>query len=166
MTIQIMDNTILNTILKDTYSLGQFKHRLRILKSNLLKTFFGGEEENASPSPEDLNWLKSLPDNFYQKFNKENVYEIFSGLEKKSVGLPTLTIYLTFEPNDENLTQLGSFSRKTFNLPSLLLDTKLNPDLIAGTALVWKGIYKDYSLKSKIEARKEEMTTGFKRFLK
>ena len=32
---------ILAIILKDTYSLSQLKTRLRILKSNLLKTFFG-----------------------------------------------------------------------------------------------------------------------------
>ena len=163
-----MDNEILNIILKDTFSLAQFKHRLRILKSNLLKTFFGGESENLKPilSTQDLNWLKSLPDNFYQKFNKENVYGIFSDLEKIGSGLPILTMHLTFEPNDETLNQLGSFTRKTFNLPSLILDIKLNPDLIAGVALSWKGLYKDYSLKSKIEARKEEMTTGFKRFLR
>lgn len=157
---------ILTIILKDTFSLTQFKHRLRVLKANLLKTFFGNEAQDSIATPQDLNWLKSLPENFYQKFNKENVYDIFSELEKTSNRLPILTMYLTFEPDEASLSQLGSFSRKTFNFPTLLLDNKFNPNLIAGTSLVWKGIQKDYSFKSKIEARKDEITASFKRFLK
>jgi len=167
-------NNILATILKDTYSLSQLKHRLRILKSNLLKTFFGGitsTSEESKPTsevthPEDSNWLKSLPQSFYQQFNKDNVYQIFSDLEKMTTNLPILTMYLAFEPDEATLNQLGTFVRQTFNFPLLLLDIKINPNLIAGTALVWKGIYKDYSLHAKIEEKRNEISQGFKRFLR
>ena len=157
---------ILALILKDTYSLTQFKHRMRLLKSNLLRAFFGGQTENLSPSTQDSNWLKSLPESFYQKFNQENVYKIFSDLEKMSTGLPILTMYLTFEPDDVTLNQLGILTRKTFDSISLLLDIKIDPNLIAGTALSWKGVYKDYSLKAKIEEKRNEIAQGFKRFLR
>ncbi len=157
---------VLNTILQNTYSLTSLKHRLRILKSNLLKTFFGGENQNLKLTAQDLNWLKSLPENFYQKFTKDNIYQILSDLEKRIHSLPSLTMYLTFEPDDVTLTQLGSVTRKTFNSPSLILDIKLDPNLIAGAALVWKGVYKDYSLRAKIEGRKLEIFEGFKKFLR
>ena len=106
---------VLNTILQNTYSLTSLKHRLRILKSNLLKTFFGGENQVLSLTAQDLNWLQSLPEDFYQKFSKDNIYQILSDLEKRIHNLPTLTMYLTFEPDDVTLTQLGSATRKTFN---------------------------------------------------
>lgn len=158
---------ILTIILKDTYSLSQLKHRLRILKSNLLKTFFGGESNQAlSLTAQDLNWLRNLPESFYQKFTKDNIYQILSDLEKGIPNLPTLTMYLTFEPDDATLGQLGSVTRKTFSSPSLILDIKLDLNLIAGVALVWKGVYKDYSLRSKIESRKAEIFEGFKKFLR
>ncbi|MBI2329999.1 hypothetical protein HYU94_01270 [Candidatus Daviesbacteria bacterium] len=178
-----MDQT-LAIILKDTYSLTQLKSRLRILKSSLLKTFFGGSTGSTpgeSPStslgtsgpifevnilPQDLNWLKSLPENFYRQFNKDNVYKIFTELEAQIPKLPILTMYLVFEPDFMSLGQIGATVRKTFVQPTLLLDIKLNPGLIAGIALVWKGIYKDYSVKAKIEQRKEEILQGFKRFLR
>jgi len=160
-----MDQDTLNTILKDTFTLAHFKHRLHILKANLLKTFFGSEGENLPLSPQDLSWLKSLPLLFYEKFTRENVYKIFSDLEQESNKLAILTIYLTFEPDDATINRIGLFSRKTFS-SSMLLDIKLDLSLIAGTALSWKGILRDYSLRVKIKERKGEILENFKRFLR
>ncbi len=157
---------ILTIILKDSFSLIQLKNRLRILKSNLLQTYFGGTTEAIPTATGDANWLKSLSQDFYQKFNKDNVYQIFSDLEKMIAKLPTLTIYLVFEPDDPTLNQIGSYSRRTFASPTLLLDIKIDPRLIAGTALAWKGVYKDYSLRMKIEGKKVEIAEGFRRFLR
>lgn len=154
-------NDILAIILKDTYSLSQLKTRLRILKSSLLKAFFGGE--NLEYSQQELNWLKSLPAQFYQKFNKDNVYQILADIEKQIGNLKNLTIYLTFEPDETTLAQLGIYVRNSFG-PTILLDTKVDPSLIAGTALVWKGIYRDYSLRARLEAKSGELLAEFKKF--
>jgi len=170
MTEKIMDD-LLAIILKDTFSSTQFKTRVRLLKSNLLKSFFGSNAQNQDtseglPATQDLSWLKSLSESFYQKFNKDNVYNIFSSIEKLSANLPVLTMYLTFEPDSITLNQLGASTRQTFNSPSLLLDIKIDPNLIAGCALVWQGVYKDYSLRSKLEEKKAEISQEFKRFLR
>lgn len=162
-----MDDT-LTIILKDSYSLTQLKHRLRILKSYLLKDFFGKSQDQInilSLTPEDQNWLKNLPANLLKQFNKDNVYKIFTDWESKISTIPLLTLYLTFEPDEPTLEQIGGFTRKQFG-PNLLLDIKLDVNLIAGAALGWKGVLKDYSLKTQIEAKKEEITAGFKRFLR
>lgn len=173
---------ILAVILQDTYSLTQFKHRLRTLKSNLIETFFGethlastsGEESSfgTGPTPEvnlapqDLDWLKSLPSGFYQNFTKDNVYQVFTNLEGEIPKLKILIMYLSFEPDDVTLNQIGQASRKAFASPLLLLDIKLNPILIAGPALSWKGVLRDYSLKAKLTERKEEILQSFKKFLR
>lgn len=155
---------VLAIILKDTYTLTQLKHRIRLLKSTLLKTFFGGEDETIPPP--DLIWLKSLDAKFYSQFNKDNVYRIFEGLEETVTKLPTLVIYLTFEPGDDTISQLGLSARQTFNLPNLLLDVRFDPGLIAGAALSWKGIYRDYSLRTNIDSKKAEILQEFKKFLR
>lgn len=160
----MIDET-LSTILKDTYSLTQLKTRLNILKASLLKTFFGSNGQNIIPN-QDLTWLKAIPVSFFQKFNKDNVYKIFSDLDKNSSHLQILTIYLTFEPDTPTISQIGLTARNTFSLPYLLLDVRLDPNLMGGTALVWKGVYKDYSLKAKVEERKEEVLQEFKKFLR
>lgn len=158
-------NDFLPIILKDIFSLNQYKTRVRLLKSNLLKTFFGGENEISLSLPQELNWLKSLPEDFYQKFNKDNVYQIFSNLDKEIAKLPTLTILLTFEPDDTILSNLGTFARNMFGLP-LMLDIKFDPRLIAGAVLIWKGVYRDYSLRAKIEEKKVVISESFKKFLR
>lgn len=161
-----MEQQILDIILKDTFSLTQLKHRLRVLKSYLSQTFFGAAGENFTPPAQDSNWLKSLPQGFYQNFNQENMADIFFGLEKSTTGMPILTMYLTFEPDDATLDKLGLFTRKNLNLPSLLLDIRLDHRLIAGVALVWKGVYLDYSLRARIEEKRAEISAGFRRFLR
>lgn len=155
---------ILTIILKDTYSLLQLKHRLRILKSNLVKTFFGNKA-SETVSEVELNWFKALPPQFFQQFNKDNIYQTFEELEKRLESYPTLTMYLTFNPDEEALAELGTFTRKLFGLV-VLLEIRIDQNLIAGAALSWKGIYKDYSLRVKIEERKDQILTEFKKFLR
>lgn len=160
-----MDQT-LNIILKDTYSLTQLKHRLNILKSYLLKAFFGNQEVAAPLPNEDLNWLKSLPETFYQQFNKDNVYTIFDNLQIQVTKLTPLTIHLTFEPDSVTLAQIGAYARQAFGNNLLILEIKFDPRLIAGCSLVWKGVLRDYSLRAKIGERKAEIVTNFKKFLR
>lgn len=159
-----MIDQILDTILKNTFSLTSLKHRLRILKSYLEANLFGSKETEA-PIKEDSDWLKTLPPPFYQNFNKDNVYQIFSQLEHKISQYAVLIIYLTFVADEAVLSQIGQKARKTFANPALLLDVKYDPKLIAGTALSWKGMYKDYSLHSRIEEKRGDILESFKKFL-
>lgn len=155
---------ILETILQNTYTLTSLKHRFKILKSYLEKTLFGGEKVQTL-SKEESDWLKTLPDSFYQQFNKDNAYSVFTGLENKINQLTPLTIYLPFTTDEEVASQIGSSARTTLQNPHLLLDRKHDPLLIAGCALSWKGIYKDYSLRARIEEKKSEVLDSFKKFL-
>lgn len=157
-------NEILNTILKETYSITALKHKLNVLKSYLLQNLFGAQTQKEWAA-EDLVWLKSLPPEFFQNFNKDNVYNLFTGMEKEITQLKILTVYLTFEPDDDTLIQIGAMVRKQFNNVALL-DIKHDPSLIAGAALVWNGIYKDYSLRSTIGQKKELILERFKKFLR
>lgn len=159
-----MEN-ILNIVLKDTFNSTQLKRRLLILKSQLLLKFFGGEQKEVSTQA-DSDWLKSLPGDFLNNFSKDNVYKIFEDLEKTIIGLKPLTLYLTFEPDDNSTVLIGTYARKAFNNPLLLLDIKYDPNLIAGAALVWKGVYRDYSLRSRIDERKLAILDSFKKFLR
>ncbi|MBI2597077.1 F0F1 ATP synthase subunit delta [Candidatus Daviesbacteria bacterium] len=150
-------------ILNNTYSITQLKHKLSILKSYLLQTFFGGPQ--PALNPKDEAFLKALPESFLKQFNAGNVYKLFKEMEDQINKLPVLIIYLTFETDDESLAQIGQFIRKNLSSP-VILDTKYDPGLIAGAALAWKGVYRDYSLRAKLEEKKGEILGSFKRFLR
>lgn len=159
-----MNNPVLATILKDTYTNTELKHKLNILKSYLLQNLFGSQSQKEWAA-KDLVWLKSQPASFFQYFNKDNIYNLFAEIEKQISQIKILTIYLTFEPDENSLAQIGQMARKTFN-KLMILDIKYDPNLIAGAALVWNGIYKNYSLRSKIEEHKNEILESFKKYLR
>lgn len=157
-------NEVLTTVLKDTYSLTFLKHRLRILKSYLSSKIFGGEAQDEL-SAQDSTWLSSLPRPLFEQFNKNNFSGIFSELEEEISTFKILTMYLPFDTDEQTLAQIGEFARKKFN-SLIVLDMKFDPNLIAGCALSWGGIYKDYSLRSQIDQRKGEILESFKKFLR
>lgn len=157
-------NDLLNTILKDTYNQTQLKHRLRILKSHLISQLFGANGQALAT--EDLTWLRSLPADFYHQFTKDSVYQLLAEGENQLQKIQTLIIYLPFELDDQATSNLGEAVRKTFAKPDLVLDIKYNPALIAGCALVWNGVYRDYSLRARIEEKKDEILEGFKKYLR
>lgn len=155
---------LLSIFLQNTYSLASLKHRLRILKLKLSHDFYGGEV-SESFSPQDLAWINSLPQPFLEKFTKDNLSEIFADMEEKINKLQTLVIFLPFETNDEVIQLIGAKARSTFT-NQLLLDIKFDPNLIAGCAFSFRGIYKDYSLRARIEDKKETILASFKQFLR
>ncbi len=159
-----MEN-ILATLLKDSYTLNQLKHKLAFLRSYLEQQFFKGEESKDLFAETDLTWLKSLPQKFLQSFNKDNLYSTIEDLQNQIIKLPTLILYLTFDPNTQTISEIGEYVRKTFQT-KLILDLKYDPNLIAGASLVWKGLYRDYSLRSRIDERQLAILQSFKQFLR
>lgn len=155
-------NDLLNIILNDTFTQTGLKHNLLILRAFLSQKIFGSQSQFA---PNDLNWLNTLPENFYQQFNSQNAYQLLEELTKQTQKITPLVVYLAFETDKGTVAQICSFARQTFQKPDLILDIKVNPLLIAGCSLSWKGVYKDYSLKSKIDERKDEILQSFKKFL-
>lgn len=160
-----MTDDILPTILKNTFTILQLNRRIRILKIHLLKAIFGGSKEQVL-TPSDLEWLGSLPQNFLKNFNKDNIYPTLDTVEREISQLPTITIYLPFTSSENISLQIGSYARKAYSNTKLLLEIRYDPSLIAGAALSWRGMYRDYSLRAKIEEKKEELLAGFKKYLK
>lgn len=160
-----MDQQILETILKNTYTLSQLKHRLKILRIKLSAAFFGEGQQAQSFSPQDNDWLNSLPKELLTAFNNNNFSRLISDIELSISKIEMLTLYLPFETEDEVLKQIGVKSRELFG-QNFLLDIKYNPQLIAGCALSWKGLYKDYSVHAKINERRQLIAQNFKRFIR
>ena len=153
-------------IVKDTYTLSTLRHRVRVLKNYLINKMFTQDDENKHQiDPEDLVWLEGLGTDFLNSFNKDNTYPIFSQIDQSLEKISPLVIYLPFPTNDQIQIHLGEFIRKAFS-KNLIFDTKFDPNLIAGCALSWQGIYRDYSLRKKIVDNRNQLLQNFKKYLK
>ncbi len=154
---------ILTTLLTNTYTVQDLRHRVRILKSHLENILFGHHTEQLSP--EDSRWIGSLPHSFTNQFNKDNVYPLFDQLEDQIKKLNPLVIYLAFEPGQEQIEKIGQWFKK--NLAKLpVFEIKVDPGLLGGVALVNSGVYKDYSLRSKIQEQEETILAEFKKYIR
>lgn len=158
---------ILEKILEQTFTFSKLKKRLNLLKTYLVNLYFADQtiSKDNVYDQEGLNWINTLGQDFLSHFNKDNVYSLFEALEKQSSQLNSLTIYFAIPLPDEELAQVGRWLRSNID-KNLLFDAKINPELIGGCALVYKGIYKDYSLKNKINLNRNDILQNFKRTLK
>lgn len=164
-----MELIILNKILENTYTLLELRKRLRVLRIFLTLKFFGNPDDldeklrqqlNAS----DISWLESLDGDFISEFNKDNIYQIFTKIEQTINQSSVLNIYLPFEVNTRIDSAIGQFIRQVFGRV-ILFDIKFDPSLIAGCALSWQGIYRDYSLRKRIQDHKGVLMQNFKKYL-
>lgn len=159
-----MDNQILQKILENTFTLSQLKHKVRILHEYLSGKFFTSQETPQQFEPTDIIWINTLGASFFNQFNKDNISHIFEYLGAFIKKQKPLVIYLSFEPTEETISQIGLNLRKNFTNHQIF-DLKADPKLIAGAALSFNGILKDYSMRVAIENKKKEILASFKRFL-
>ncbi len=152
---------LLNKILTNTYTTQSLHHRLSFLKDYFSAKFYS--QQGLVFAQTDLEWLQSLGECTGQ-FNRENLNDWIIKLQKQAETLERLTTYFAVDLPEENVRQVAKFIRENFK-QGLLVDVKIDPSLIAGCALVYKGVYKDYSLKKTIENQKTQVLEQFKLFL-
>jgi F0F1-type ATP synthase delta subunit len=151
---------LLDKILERTFTKPQALSRLRVLKDLALTHLFEetskkeAEEKPVQSPAQETVWIVSLGTDIYKNFTRDNVYQIFNEVETEIKKINPVIVYLPFELPDTELTQLGQYFRRDYG-KRLLIDVKLDPSLIAGTALVWNGIYRDYSLRKKINDNRQ-----------
>lgn len=152
--------SLLEAIISSSSTQIQALRKLRILKEKLLAGLFIKSNEPSAQSITvtipDQQWLDGLDKRFLSQFDHNNISQLFESAEKEIKKIPVLTIILPIELPEKETAELTNKLRRDYG-KNFLIETKLDHNLIAGPALIWKGIYRDYSVKAKIEARKTEI---------
>lgn len=81
-------------------------------------------------------------DSLHRTRNKE--------LRKWLMGLPVCDLTIAFEPTKEVLRDLGRWVRKNLNKEAVLR-VAVDPGVIAGAEIAFKGRYKDLTVRAKID---------------
>lgn len=164
-----MDKKLLDAFFLGNYSMQQIHLRFNLLRTYLICRFFQEKQEDTlAVDPADRLWLASLGQTWSQQCNKRNVYQIIESLEKEIGKIKPLVIYISFDMPDEEIEKLGIWLRGQFapnGSERIVFEIKHDPNLIGGCALSWRGVYRDYSVRAKIEANKEKILASFKTFL-
>lgn len=173
-----IEEKILNEILKDTFTLEVFKRRYQALKIELQNRIYGSgklsneEAQDPAASPLrnsdalDKHWLESFDPKLFLGVTNDQFNSIKLYIDVFINNTPPLSIYFVFLPEPPQIKEVGDWLRKNLNNPKLIFDIKVDPSLIGGCAVVYKGVYRDYSLKAKISEHKEEIMGEFRKYLK
>jgi|SRR3989344_4817887 len=151
-----------NQLFSDTYTLSSLKFKSRILRAYMQEILFSGSNQSldsVDPEGKGREWIKSLDKKVLSAITKENFNEVFKFLEEKITS--GLVLYLAFPAEEAQIKEIGQWLRKNIN-GQLIFDVKVDPSLIGGCALVYKGVYKDFSLKGKIGEKKGELLESFR----
>lgn len=159
-----MEKNLFNKFLANSYFTQEIRARFNVLRAYLIAQFYNSKPENEF-KPEELVWLKSLGTDFYKDFNRTNVYQLLDFIDAEIKKIKPLIIYTAFEISELEEGKLGLWLRKNFGA-DIIAQLKIDPNLIGGCALSWKGIYKDYSLKARIDQKHAEIITSLRGLLK
>ena len=149
-----VEDRLLAIMLSNTYTKADFKRRLRILREYIEATGFttGGKKTTIAawlktktePIVDALavtTWSKDIDELLHTK----NIYQVAQQLEEHVHALPVVTIYLPFTPPEDEIPQIGEWARKNLD-PNVLMETRIDQYVTGGCGIVWKGVYRDFSL--------------------
>jgi F0F1-type ATP synthase delta subunit len=155
---------LLTEISNNCYSYFQLIHQVRLVKQSLESKFYNKDETKEEITQEDTQLLEKITPKL-SSITKDNFASFFDNVNKEISNLIPLIVYIPFEMPETEFKQLGDFVKEKFG-SHILIELRFDPTLIGGCSLVWKGQFKDYSLKSKMTQNKEEIFSTFKSFLK
>lgn len=165
----------------------QAKRRMAMLRGFINFLLFTGnadlpineamKEYSKSVSRDNqISWISSLDASLLQDMAPDNAPAFFADLEAGIDQVKTVVLYVPTDI-DEDPTQaltpvgsnqpsaqeqqlaidsLGAWFKKNLG-PQTLFEIKYDSELIGGCALSYKGTYKDYSLKVRIDENKTEI---------
>lgn len=157
--------SLLDKVLANTYTLDVLKKRAKALKQRVDIELFNLKVDPKFQDKEQLAWVDSLGKDFFKVFKRDDFEEVFEALDTQISKIQPLVVYFAFEPGPSQIILIGGWLRQNLG-KNFIFDIKLDYSLIGGCAFVWKGVYKDYSLRARLKEKQEVVLTQFRSFLK
>jgi F0F1-type ATP synthase delta subunit len=162
-------DSLVETIIKNTYTTDDLKLRLALLREFLEEQFFAGGanqlQEFFAKRQVDPNHKKAMlswNQEFYHAFNPENLYKLLGQLSEDINKLPKviLTTAINFADNRSAAARLARWFRQNLD-PQTLIKLKTDPQIIGGVRIVYGDRYGDYSLKKRLEKNHDRLKKIF-----
>lgn len=158
-----MDQILFETILQDTFLKSLALKRVAGLKDCLLNKVFS--QIYSGGDPEITTWVMGLNQTVFAGITPQNIYSVFDRLEKDIKAIEPLILYLPYELPKETVAEIGQKLRTDYG-DKFLMDIQIDPNLVAGAALSYKGIYKDSSIKQRLTDNKKAILAIFRKYIK
>ena len=159
-----MDN-LLSTIVSNTYTRSDLRRRISLIRNYYETQLFGTKGIEEDISADDKTWLETVVKNT-SSVTKDTITQVFTDVEEESEKLPFLSVFIPIDLPADEIDRLARSIREDYGKNSLILDLRIDPLLIAGCALAWGGVYRDYSIRQSIQNRKDEIIASFRKYIR
>lgn len=149
-----MSTKLAKDIAKNSFTKQQALAQLAELRVVAQEHFFAGKD-----------WSKD-DESLSSGISKDDIDAAFSRAEEELRDTESVVVYTALELPEATAEQVGRTARVLFDAP-ILLDFKVDPALLGGAALSFRGQYKDYSLRARFEEKekKEEIQKIYQKYL-
>lgn len=130
----------------------QLEHEVDLLIESLYKTGGGSFDEALQKHIRGgvANAIKTSLER--EKIPKD---EFFDGLKNELKKLRVLKLALAFEPSDATIDKIHNWVNNNIGA-GVILEFTSSPSILAGAVVIYKGEYRDYSLRSKFKGGFEQ----------
>lgn len=157
-----MEEKILDKLLEDAYTLEEFRKKYQAFKQAAEANLYNDNQESQRKDGENYGILKDLA----KEIKSGDFVRITQYLEDFMRTQEALAIYFVFMPERAQIKEVGEWLRLNLKHPRQIFQIKVDPTLIGGCAIAYKGVYKDYSLRSKIANNKSRLIEEFRKYFR
>jgi hypothetical protein len=150
---------LVNKLLEHAITRGEVLRRIGVIRDFLEQKFFKPESQPLSDfvgkrdtGLGDARILTNLEAAFWESFTRDNVYHLLDEMTATINRLPTVTLYIPYETEHEELSKLIKWFRANVN-ERIMVDLRQDKALVGGCALAAGGVWHDYTLRYWIKKR-------------
>jgi ATP synthase delta (OSCP) subunit len=154
---------ILDLLLNTCFTSTEIRRRASLVKNFYAKLIY----QNPKPRPQDFftnpldwQWFLTYQTLLYQTLNDPRTKSSLVELDSKINSIKTLTMFTAIPIPEDSLDSIAFKLRRVLD-PHLILENRVDPDIIGGCILIKDGIVKDYSLRNKINGLKTNLKKNF-----
>jgi hypothetical protein len=151
-------------LIEKTYTRKDMARRLRFLREYFEGGYFTFSEDDVTKFlvkkraiTDDIEAFMGFGEDFFRTFTKETFYKKIQGIAEAVRKLPVVTVYIPYEPVPAEIVRLGKWFREHIG-KTTVLEIKTDATLLGGCAFVFKGTYRDYSLRYYMMKKREEIS--------
>lgn len=137
-------------ILENCYTRTEALAKLRTFNDLGQKRIFSNSQE----SEDDRNG--GFDHDLWKDLNERNFNRTVEKSEEEIKSFPVLTVCLARELPEAEMRMLEEFIQKSFS-EKFLIDFRIDSELISGCAIVWRGKYRDFSVRERLQRESEEI---------
>lgn len=165
----MIEEKILDELLKDTFTLEVLRKRYQVLKRKIEGDIYHQKDDVSNSEHEEKNsddGLDGFDKSILRDVKGSDYSKVSEYIENFIKNLEALSIYFVFVPDEKQIKEVGTWLRGNLKNPRLIFQVKVDPALIGGCAIAYKGVYKDYSLRSRIGENKSKLIEEFRKYFR